>query len=488
PPTVQGVLAARIDRLPAEEKVLLQTLAVIGREFSLGLLKQVVDQSEDTLQGLLSHLQAAEFIYEQPAFPEVEYTFKHALTQEVAYNSLLLERRKGLHERTAKGIEEVYRLRLEDHYGELAHHYSRSGNSKKAVEYLKLAGQQAVQRSAPAEATSHFTTALQLLKTLPDTAERTQQELMLQVALGAPLQAMKGPAAPEVEHAYTRARELCRQVGETPLLFPALRGLWVLHHVRAELETARELGEQLLHLAERFQDPALLLEAHRALGSTLLWLGEFALARAHLEQGSALYDPQHHGSLAFLYGGANPSISCLCDEARALWFLGYPDQALQRSHMALTLARGLSDPFSLGYALVFAAGLHQLRREGRATQERAEAAIALANEQGFASLVSAGEIRRGWALAEQGQTEEGLRQMRQGLAARQTTGAGLAQSYFLALQAEVYGKVGQMEQALPLLTEALAVVHKTGELRWEAELWRIKGELMLKIDGGPTTP
>ncbi len=184
PTTVQGVLTARMDRLPLEEKTLLQTLAVIGREFGASLLRKVVDQPEAELLGLLSRLQASEFIYEQPAFPEVEYIFKHALTQEVAYNSLLIERRKAIHERTAQAMEDVYRSRLDDHYSELAHHYSRSGNTQKAVDYLQLAGQQAVQRSANAEAITHLTSALELFKALPDTLERAQQELTLQVALG----------------------------------------------------------------------------------------------------------------------------------------------------------------------------------------------------------------------------------------------------------------------------------------------------------------
>jgi adenylate cyclase len=233
-------------------------------------------------------------------------------------------------------------------------------------------------------------------------------------------------------------------------------------------------------MAQSTQDSALLLEGHRALGSTLLWQGEFSRARVHLEQGHAFYDPQQHRGLAFLHGGADPGVSCLCDVARALWFLGYPEQALQRSHEALALARELSDPFSVGFALVFAAGLHQLRREARATQEQAEAGIALASEQGFAPLVSAGTIRRGWALAEQGRAEEGLVQMQQGLTSRRTAGAGLAQPYFLALQAEVYGKVGQPERALPLLDEALAAVSATGEYRLEAEVYRLKGQLTLQ--------
>jgi predicted ATPase len=240
----------------------------------------------------------------------VEYLFKHALTQEVAYTSVLQDQRKVLHERTAQATEELYGSSLDDHYSELAHHYSRSGNTQKAVEYLHLAGQQAVQRSANAEAITHLTTALELLQTLPDTPERAQHELTLQLALGAPLMITTGYAVPEVERVYTRARELCQQLGETPQVFPALWGLWVFYVLRAEYKTARELGEQLLYLAQNMQDPALLVEAHYALGETLFLLGEFVPARAHLEQSHAFYNPQQHHSLAFL-SGFDPGINSL---------------------------------------------------------------------------------------------------------------------------------------------------------------------------------
>lgn len=483
PPTVQGILAARIDRMPAEEKTLLQTLAVVGREFSFHLLKQIVRVPEPDLQRQIANLQAAEFLYEQPAFPEVEYAFRHALTQEVAYNSLLLERRKALHEQTARAIEEVYDGQLKEHYSELAHHYSRSKNTEKAIEYLQRAGQQAARYSAPTEAVSHFTRALDMLKTFVETPERAQQELSLQLALAASLQVTKGPSVPEVEHAYLRAQALLQQGGDTQQLFSVLHGLWLLHHVRANLATAREFGEQLLTIAEKTQDATLLLEAHRALGSTLMWLGKFPAARVHLEQAIACYDPHAQRSLTLLYGGTDPGVSCLCEIARVLWLLGYPDQALQRSQAALTLASSLSDPFSLAYALVFAAGLHQLRREGQATQHRAEEGIALASEYGFASLLSAGTIRRGWALAEQGQGELGLIQMQQGLTARRTTGAKLANLYFLAAQAEVYGKMGQTEHALTLLHEALTATGAIKERRLEAELYRLKGQLLLAQKG-----
>jgi tetratricopeptide (TPR) repeat protein len=405
---VQGVLAARIDRLPSGEKDLLQTLAVIGKEFPLSLLKPVVDRPEGELQLLLAHLQAAEFIYEQPAFPEVEYTFKHALTQEVAYNSLLIERRRVLHERAGQAIEAVFPYRVEDYYNELAYHYSRSGNTPKAVEYLQLAGQQAVQRSANAEAVSHLTTALNLLTVLPDTPQCAQQELMLQVTLGVPLQATRGFSAPEVESVYTRARELCRQIGETPQLFPVLWGLLVVHQVRGELQTARELTEQFFSLAQSVQDPELLLWAHYGLGATLTWLGDFPLGLEHVRQSSALYDPQHHRAHALLYG-QHPGVACLGFTAWGLWFLGYPDQALEKSREALTLARELAHPFSSAYALDWAAMFHQFRREEQAAQERAEAAMTVSTEQGLPFWLGIGTVVRGGSWLSGDRPRKGLR-------------------------------------------------------------------------------
>ena len=481
-PTVQGVLAARIDRLAPKEKEFLHQLAVIGREFPLSLVRHVVSQPEEELYRLLASLQSKEFLYEQPAFPEVEYIFKHALTQEVAYGTVLQERRKTLHGRTAQAIEELYSSSLDDHYSELAHHYSRGGNAEKAVKYLQLAGQQAVQRSANVEAISHFTTALDLLQVLPDTPERSQQELMLQVALGAPLMATKGFAAPEVENVYLRARELCEQVGETPELFPVLYGLLAFYFARAEHKRAHELGEQMLRLAQSRQDPALLMVAHLVMGAILFFLGELTPARTHLEQGSALYDsPQHH-SLAFIYGSVDPGVDCLCNTTTALWHLGYPEQALKRNHEALSLAQELSHPSSLAYALDSAAWLHQSRREGQAVQERAEAAIALSTEQGFPYWLAWGTMLQGWGLAEQGQVEEGIAQIREGLAAWQATGSEAWWPYFLALLAEMHGKGGQAEEGLRAVEEALAFVERTEERVYEAELHRLKGELTLQCN------
>jgi len=250
--------------------------------------------------------------------------------------------------------------------------------------------------------------------------------------------------------------------------------------VRAEYKTAHELGEQFLALAQSIQDPALLLVAHYVLGITLTGLGELVLARQHLEQGIALYDPQQHRSLAFLYG-EDPRVGCLWFSAVILWYLGYPDQALKRIHDALTLAQEMSHYFSLVLALIGAAWVHQCRREAQAAQECAESAITLSTEQGFAFYLAWGTSQRGWALGQQGQVEEGIAQMEQGLTAYRATGAEWLRSCFLVLLAEVHAKVGQPEAGLTVLAEGLAVLNKTGERISEAELYRLKGDLLLDL-------
>jgi class 3 adenylate cyclase/predicted ATPase len=480
PTTVQGVLAARIDRLPTDEKEFLQTLSVIGKEFPFGLLRKVTGHSEGELYQLLSHLQAAEFIYEQPAFPEPAYTFKHALTQEVAYHSVVVDQRKVLHERTARAIEELYQGGLDAHYSELAHHYGRTDNTDKAVEYLRLAGQQAVERSAYGEAIRQLTTGLELLKTLPETPERNQQELLLQIALGQTLMVTKSYVAPEVENAYVRARELCQQVGEVPQLFPVLQGLWACHHMRAELHRATELAEQLLSLAQSQQDQAFLPAAHLALGVVLYWRGDFPQARDHLEQAIARYDPKRHQAYISVFG-FDTGVAGFSYASWVLWYLGYPDQALRQSQEALSLAQELSHPVSLGLALAFTGGLHHVRGEPQATRERAEAVMTLATEHGFPDLLALGTLMRGWAVAEQGQLEEGITQMRPVLDAWRATGVALGVPWYLAGLAETYGKAGQPEEGLVMIAEALGVVNETGQRLNESDLHRVRGGLLLTV-------
>jgi predicted ATPase/class 3 adenylate cyclase len=478
PATVQGVLAARIDTLPDRERNVLQTLAVIGRAFSLALAERVVDASGDDLQAALAGLQDTEFIYEQLTLAGTRYTFKHALTQVVAYGSLLVERRRTLHERTACAVETLYPNRLEDHCGELAHHFQHSGNTAKAVAYLRLAAQQAVQRSAHAQAVELLGTALKLVGALPEGPERIQQELAIQVSLGAPLALTKGYAAPEVGRARVRAQELCQLVGETPQLFPVLFGLWAFNLVRGELHTARELGTRLLGLAESIGDAALLLEAHRVLGATLFFVGELAQAREHLEEGIRLYDARVHVDHAFLFG-QDPGVSCLSYEAIVLWHLGHPDAAERAAEDAVELASRIAHPFSLAFALDMAAAVHQFRRHAGRTLELAERAVVLSTEQGFPLWAAYGRLLRGWALVHHRKREAQMADLHEALVAWRATGAQICGPYLLGLLAEAYAQIEEPETGLRLVQEGLATADSSGEHWWEPELLRLQGSLLV---------
>jgi predicted ATPase len=465
---------ARLDRL-ATVREIAQLGAVLGREFSYEVIRPVAPWDEPTLQHGLAQLVEAELIYRRGLPPRATYLFKHALILDAAYQSSLKSTRQLYHQQIAQVLEARFPETAETEPELLAHHYTQAGFSRQAVSYWQRAGQRAIQHSAYAEAISHLTTALALLRTLPDTPERTRQELDLQITLGPALIPTKGQAAPEGEHAYARARELCRQVGETPQLFPTLIGLWLFYLVRAELQTAHELGAQLLGLAQCQQAPVLLLLAHRVLGTTFLWLGEFTLARAHLEQVMALYDPQQHHFLAFSFG-SDLKVHCLSYVALILEWLGYPNQALQKSHEALSLAQDLSHPSGLVVALFFAAWLHYSRREVYVSQERAKAAVTRSAEHGFPFWLAAGTMLGGWALVKQGQGEEGMEQIRQGLATYRATGAEQWRPCSLAVLGEAYREIGQVDEGL----QALALVDKNEERWWEAELHRLRGELLLR--------
>jgi predicted ATPase len=478
PATLRSLLQARLDRLAGVKEVA-QLGAILGREFSHELLQAISPWDEPTLQHGLSRLVEAEFLYRGGLPPQVSYTFKHALMQEVAYQSLLKRPRQEYHQRIAQVLTERFPESAETQPELLAHHFTEAGLYGPAVGYWRRAGQRGLERSAYVEAISHLTKGLELLNTLPDPSERTLQELLLQTTLGPAFMATKGFGAPEVQRAYDRARELCQQMGETSQLFPVLRGLATFYIVRAELQTARELAEELLRLAERANVPAMFVEAYSMLGTTSFYLGEIASARVHLEQGIALYNPQQHRSHAFLEVGTDPGVLCFIYAAQVLWLLGYPDQALTKSHEALTLAQELSHPFSFAYALDFAALLHRLRREGQAADEWAEAAMTLSTKQGFPLWLAIGMILRGAALAEQAQGPGGLAQMRQGLAVFQATGAEVGRPYFHALLAEEYGRGGQVEEGLSILDEAQAAMQKTGERWCETELYRHQGALLL---------
>jgi predicted ATPase len=478
PTTLHDSLMARLDRLAAV-KGLAQLAATLGREFSYELLYAVSPWDAGTLQQGLQQLVEAEFLYQRGLPPQATYLFKHALIQDAAYQSLLRSTRQQYHQRIAQVVEERFPELCKTQPELLAQHYTEAGLAEQAIGYWRQAGQQASDRSANVEAISHFTTGIELLQTLPETLERTQQALTLHVALGAVLQMTKGFAAPEVEHAYARARELCQQVGETPEIVPVLYGLWRFYLGRAQLHTARELGETLLRLAQHADDPALAVVAHYALGNTWYFFGALAAARTYLEEGIARYTPDQRRA-PVVRMGHDPGVASRAYAALTLWLLGYPEQALARLHDALILAEALSHPFSLAYAQCWAALVYQLCRDAPAVHEQAEAAVALSTEQGFTVWASWGTSLRGWALAMQGQGDEGLAQVRQGIAACRATGTALLVPYYCTVLADVSAHLGHPADGLQALAEAHTLVEQHEERWQEAEICRLRGVLLLR--------
>jgi predicted ATPase len=320
---------------------------------------------------------------------------------------------------------------------------------------------------------------VELVETLPETRESAERELLLQFKLGQALTVTEGYAAPEVERAIVRARDLCEQVGEAPQLFRALVGLFGIHLLRAEHDTTRELAEQLLQLAGTTREPAHLMVAHLTMGITSLFRGEFSQAREHLEEVIRRYDPQEHRTHEYLYASMDPGVSALAYLSWTLWRLGYPDQALTRSREALALARELSHPFSEAFALFTASDAHRLRGESQAALEVGEALIALSSEHGFPFWGAAGRLERAMALVDLGQVQDGITGIRAVLEPLRTTGAVLTFPGRLAALAVAYGRVGQAEEGLALIAEAEEFDEKTGDRSSEAEVHRIRGELLL---------
>lgn len=479
PSTIHAVLAARIDRLPVTQRQLLQMAAVIGIEVPLSLLHAITIQPEEETLRHLQSLQASEFLYETRAASTPTYTFKHALTQEVAYQSLLERERQAFHRRIAEAVEARFPETVATQPEILAHHYTAAGAVEQAIVYWQQAGQQALRRSANVEAGQHFTIGLELLARLSDTPSRRQRELDIRVGLGPALIATRGYAAPEVEQTYARARALCAQVGDTPEIFPVLRGLCGFYLTQGALPTAWEIGEQLDRLAQREDISANRLEAHDTLGGILFYMGEYGAAQARLEQVITRIDPAAQRALAFRQGAA-PGVRCLSVAALSLWCMGYPAQAVQRSEEALTLARDLGHPQSLAMAYHWTAVLHYYRRAVSDVQVQAESLLSLSTAQEFPLWMGFATYWQGWAMVIQGEEEAGLKRMHQAMAAITTTGQALSRPFCQILLADATQHAGQADVGLRLLAEALTTLKASGRSDLLAEAYRLQGELLLR--------
>ncbi len=473
PSTVQGILAARIDRLPVEEKELLQTLAVIGREFALSLVRRVFDGREsDELERMLADLQLVEFIYEQPATGDVEYIFKHALTQEVAYNSLLIERRKQLHERAGAALETLFIGQLEDHLDELAHHYSRSANPEKAVEYLTRAGQRAQNRSAFAEAQAQLQQGLEWIKMLADSPERDARELVLASTLAQVLMVTRGYAAPEAREASARARDLAEKSGDLALFVRHIFGIWTFALVSGDLSTAGQLADRILDLAQREGSPTSLSLAHDAKVQTCFFRADLVGAEEHFARWSAFREAAsevHPGQRLFVIGVA----------AIAMWTSGYFERAREPGAQAIASARNSSNPYDLAVARFFESWLYSFLREPHSAEVAAAQTLAICEDQGFLYLSNLTLAAMGWARAQLGGASEGVSILHQGLVGLAKIGARVIIVDHLTRLAEAQALDGKIDAVFITIDDALR--QNPEQLVYRPEAFRVRGELRFKV-------
>lgn len=486
PESLRQMIAQQFDGLPPEEQQMLEAASVAGSVCSAAAIAAGLEVEVEAVEGHCAglalrgqFLEASGLEHWPDGTVAERYTWRHAMHHEVVYERMAAGRRLRLHRRIGLREEAGYGAQAPERAAALAEHFVRGQEAQRAVPYLQQAAQTALDRCACHEAIGHLVRGLEVLRMLPDTAARSQQELRLQAMLGLAVMAIKAYAAPEVQQTYARAHVLCQQVGETPQTVAVLLGLGTFHQSRGEYQASWEMMEEALRLAQRLGDPALLVEPHASLGQWCYYRGDFPQARAHLEQGLACYAPEQHSPLNFRLG-TDPGVECLAFLARSLWALGYPEQARQRVGEALTLAQRRGHLLSLVQARQQTTTVLQLCREVGAAHTQAEAAVALTTEHALPYWMACAMVMHGWARAMQGQGPEAVTQIRQNLTELRAAGTKQVIPYFLGLLAEACGQAGLCEAGLTAVEEALTIVQQTGERCHEAELYRLKGELMLQ--------
>jgi predicted ATPase/class 3 adenylate cyclase len=481
PTTLHASLLARLDRLAPTREVA-QIGAALGRSFSHELISAVALVSQQQLDEALTQLEGAELIFRRGAPPDAEYSFKHALIQDAAYSTLLRHRRQHIHARIVTVLERHFPEIVVSQPEVAARHCSEAGFAEQAIGYWLKAGQQSLARSAAMEAAAQLRKGLAQLSFLPNDAPRQKQELELQIALGRALQATMGQASPAMGETYTRARDLCEQLDRPPQLVPVLIGQCVYHLNRGEFDLSREHAAALLQLGESLNDARLRVLGHRFSAQPELCLGEFITARCHLERGLALFDPADRPFYAGLT--MQDARVMLLSWMSALFPLGYLDQAKASSSEALAEARRLGQPFSLAIGGLGFLLFHNARVGERdlstlsSTLRHSEELIALTTEQDFPQLVSLGKIVRGWCMAALGRGPQGIELLTQGLDAHRAIGARIFMPRFLLLLADAYRETRQPQAALQQLAEADDVMRATRERSFEAEVHRLRGELL----------
>lgn len=489
PDSIKQLIEKQIDYLAIEQQRILEAASVAGAEFStlavaaeLKVDRASVETCCDELARQRQFIQdcGVQLVGNEEAV--TRYGFIHALYQNVLYERVSESRRIQLHRRIGEHYEHVYGESAAEIAAELSVHFERGRDFRRAAKYLQKAANNAIRRFAYREAVGLARRGIELIEKLPDTSERAYQQLCLQLTLGVPLVATEGYAASSVGKTYLKARELYQRVGDKPEVSEVLWGLWTFHTLRAELETARKIAEEFLRLADRLSYPGLAMRGHWALEIVFMHMGEFALTLEQFHKALDCYEPDEHRDDSFLYA-LNPGVAMPCFAAWSHWFLGEANQSLVRVEESLRLARELSEPHGLAHALFFAAVLYQLRRDTKKTIELATAAIAVSQEHGLVLYQSMLAIVLARAQFQTARSDDAIEQMRQSLAELQAMDAELLRPYFLALLAECLSAINQSEGALALLDEALEVTNRNGERFYEAELHRLKGEVLLSRAG-----
>jgi predicted ATPase len=487
PEGLQALLLRRIEALPPEARRVLEAASVVGEECAVAAVAAGAQGPVEAVEAVCAGLAAQHHVLDDTGWtvwPDGtrggRYRFQHALYQQVLYESLGTARRVQLHQGIGVRLEAGYGAQAGEIAAQLAVHFERAGEVQRAVHYWQQAGENAARRHAYPEAVAALTKGLALLATLPDNPARAQHELTLLLILGDLLVGMKGVAAREVIEVYTRAHTLCHRVGEPRQHFQVLQGLYWFHITQAQLHAAGELAQQVSDLAQRQHETGLVLMSQATVGAVALLRGDLVVARAHLAHSLSLTDTPRPFAPTF-DGGHYLRVTHLAWLMQVLWELGSADQAQQRSAEALALAQQFGDPPSLAYAQLFGAILTQYRRDAAATYARADALMAFASTQGLALRVELGRILRGWALAMQGDAAAGVAHIQQGLEAVQRIGLKLYRPYCLSLLAEASGQAGQPEAGLTVLADAFTLVAATEERWWEAELYRLQGELLRQL-------
>jgi class 3 adenylate cyclase/predicted ATPase len=481
PASLADSLMARLDRLSTSKEVA-QRAAVLGREFGYPLLAATAGMDEAALRHGLARLVDAEILFARGEPPAATYTFKHALIQETAYQSLLKRTRHQLHARVTQMLEEHFPERVASEPEVIARHYDQAGLVAQASAHYQRAGERATQRSANEEAIGHLRRALDLVGTLPETRERDQMELGLQMAIGAPLAAARGWSHPEYERTFARARELVSQIGESPELPRVLVGMSAAHFNKGELATAVEVAQEALAAAKRWGEAFDLLFAHYRVGQSLVYQGRFSRALPHFEQIINLYNPSEHASFAYTAG----SDSGVSGRALASWchvYLGHPARALALSEAAVALAKRVDHPLSLAHALWHAAVVDWQRGDRDRGRERTGELVGLCGRLGFPLYLGLGRFLRSVARVESGEGEAGLAEMQQALGELAGIGAGIGAPQGLFWLAASLRKVGRHDNALGALGLGIAQAEQQGQHFYDAELHRLRAEILLDMDG-----